>query len=40
MRLRVRLPKVEARVIEVPTACPLRHPESHRRCTGRHFKLH
>ncbi len=40
MHLCVRLPKIESSVIEPPAQCPLRHPKTHRRCTGRHFKLH
>jgi len=40
MHICVRLPKVESSELDVPEQCPWRHPETNRRCTGRHFKLH
>ena len=40
MHICVRLPKVESSELDVPEQCPRRRPETNRRCTGRHFKLH
>jgi transposase-like protein len=41
MHLSVRLPKVQPSQIELPTHCPLPHPNgSKRKCGGTHFKAH
>jgi transposase-like protein len=40
MRLSVRIPQVEPKTVPAPTHCPLKHPKTHRRCTGTQFKLH
>jgi transposase-like protein len=40
MHLCVRLPQIEPKVIEAPQQCPLRNATTHRRCTGRAFKVH
>lgn len=40
MHISVRLPKIEPSLIEPPPQCPLHHPQTKRRCTGRHFTLH
>ena len=40
MHISVRLPQLEPNTTVAPTRCPLKHPKTHRRCTGTHFKLH
>jgi transposase-like protein len=40
MHISVRLPKLEPNAIQLPTRCPLKHPKTRRRCTGRRFKMH
>lgn len=40
MRISVRIPQLEPNTLAVPTRCPLKHPKTHRRCTGTQFKLH
>jgi len=40
MRISVRIPQLEPNFIPPPTRCPLKHPKTHRRCTGTQFKLH
>lgn len=40
MHLSVRLTKVEPSQLDLPEQCPCRDSKTHRRCTGRHFKLH
>jgi transposase-like protein len=40
MHLSVRLPKLEPGVIQPPMRCPLKQPQTKRRCCGTHFKLH
>ncbi len=40
MHLSVRIPKLDPSAIQPPTRCPLKQPNTKRRCTGTHFKLH